>query len=111
MDAKRGKAFLQAVPNMFSETFYAPKVGKNMGECISSKHGVTQGRKSSTSLFSFYVSDMGKALNTVNTTDFNDPYNLAQLADDTALLAEYFHSVRNLKRSLVTQKTNIRYPM
>ena len=94
MDANCGKAFLQAVSNMFTETFYAPKVGKNlMGESISSKHGVTQGRKSSTNLFSFYVSDMGKALSTVNTNDFNDPYNLAQLADDTALLAEYFDSL------------------
>ena len=44
-------------------------------------------------MFFFYVSNMGKALHTINTSDFNDPYNLAQLADDTALLAEYFDSL------------------
>ena len=89
-----GKTYLQAVSNMFAETSYAPKTGKNlMGEGISSTHGVTQGRKSSTNLFSFYVSDMGKALDTVDTLDFNDPYSLAQLADDTALIAEYFMSL------------------
>ena len=94
INANCGKAFIQAISKMFTETFYAPKIGKNiMGESISSKHGVTQGRKSSTNLFSFFVSDMGNTLRTVNTTDFHDPYNLAQLADDTAVIAEYFESL------------------
>ena len=96
-----GKTFVKAVSNMISETSYAPKIGKNiMGKSISSKHGVTQGRKSSTSLFSFYVSDMGKALRTVQTTDFHDPYNLAQLADDTALIAEFFESLNKKMEAL-----------
>ena len=104
-----GKTFVQAVSKMFSETFYAPKVAKNlMGKSISSKHGVTQGRKSSTNLFSFYVADMGNAVNTTNTTDFYDPYNLAQLADDTALIAEHFQSL-SMKMNATFAYSNRKY--
>ena len=39
------------------------------------------------------MSDMGKALEKVDTNDFLHPYNLVQLADDTMLMAEYFDSL------------------
>ena len=79
---------------MYVESLYAPKINKNqLGDNISTRHGATQERASSTNLFSFYVSDMGSALNDVDSNDFLDPYNLIQLADDTILLAEYFESL------------------
>ena len=88
MDKGCGKKYVRAISEMYVESLYAPQINKNqLGENISTKHGVTQGRASSTNLFSFYVSDMGSALNDVDSNDFLDPYNLIQLADDTILLA------------------------
>ena len=37
---------------------------------------------------------MAESVRNVNTTDFLDPYNLLQLADDTAVQAEYFLSLQ-----------------
>ena len=80
---------------MFTTSTYYPKVGPcSLGEGITTDYGVTQGRCSSGSLFSFYVSDMPSAFENTVTEDFMDPYNLAQLADDTAFFAENIGSLR-----------------
>ena len=84
-----GAAFTRAVAGMFSTSTYYPKSNRNrLSEGISTDYGVTQGRRSSGSLFSYYVSDMPKAVGDVSYEDFMDPLTLAQLADDTALYAE-----------------------
>jgi hypothetical protein len=71
---------------MYGETHYVPKVCNKIGKAIVAKHGVTQGRQSSTSLFSFEVHEMSQQT-VVNESSLigND---LLQLADDTALLAD-----------------------
>ena len=81
-----GSRFTRAVAHMYDTTCYVPKVGIRIGEAIISEHGVTQGRQTSTSLFSFQISDMGMSVN--DTSSCLDGSNLLQLADDTALLAE-----------------------
>ena len=96
-----GKRYLRALMKMYTETLYAPKVKEGqLGKSISTHHGVTQGRKSSSNLFSFFVSDMPESLNNLQTTDFLDPYNLLQLADDTSLLAEFFEAMQKKFRAL-----------
>ena len=80
---------------MYTESFYAPKISEtHLGEHIGTTHGVTQGRGSSTSFFSFYVSDMPSCLENINTNDFFDPFNLLQLADDTTVMADKLESLR-----------------
>ena len=84
-----GAAFTRAVAGMFSTSTYYPKSNRNrLSEGISTDYGVTQGRRSSGSVFSYYVSDMPKAVGDVSYEDFMDPLTLAQLADDTALYAK-----------------------
>ena len=51
--------------------------------------------KSSTSFFSYLVSDMNISLNTLPPTDFMDPHCLGQMADDTAVAGESTSSIRN----------------
>ena len=52
-----GSKFTRATQRMYSNTSYASKVSDSMlGESISTKHGVTQGKKSSANLYSFFVS-------------------------------------------------------
>ena len=90
-----GKKFVHAVANMYGESTYAPKLNESqLGNGITTNHGVTQGRKSSGNFFAYYIADMAESVRNVNTTDFLDPYNLLQLADDTTLLAEYFVSLQ-----------------
>ena len=55
---------------------------------------MTQGRRSSTNLFSFFVSDMPISLRNINSNDFIDPYNLIRLADNTMIWAESFKTLR-----------------
>ena len=81
-----GTKFVKAVASMYNETFYIPKLGNRMGKSILAKHGVTQGRQSSTSFFSFEIQDMARSIEIPNSK--LNGYNLLQLADDTALLAE-----------------------
>ena len=89
-----GSKFTKAVAKMLTTTTYYPKSNRNyLSEGISTDYGVTQGRRSAGSLFSFYVSDMPEALNDISYDDFMDPLSLAQLADDSAIYAEL---VRNL---------------
>ena len=84
-----GSKFTKAISKMLATTTYHPKSNKSyLSEGISTDYGVTQGRRSSGSLFSFFVSDMPQALNNVEYDDFMDPLSLAQLADDSAIYAE-----------------------
>ena len=86
MDKGAGSKFTKAVASMYEQTSYIPKLCNKMGESILAKHGVTQGRQTSTSFFRFEVQDMGKNINIPNSI-IND-YNVLQLADDSALLVE-----------------------
>ena len=89
MDNGCGETYTKAMANMFKTSTYFPKSNKNhLSESISTDYGVTQGRRSSGSLFSYYVSDMPEAVGDISYDDFMDPLTLAQLADDTALYAE-----------------------
>ena len=82
-----GSKFIGAIQRMYVYTSYRPKISETMlGESIKTKHGVTQGKKSSANLYSFFVSDMSTCLKDYN-DDFMDPANLCQLADDTATAA------------------------
>ena len=54
MSEKFGSIFTKAIASMYEMSYYVSKISaKRTGEPISAAHGVTQGRKSSTSLFSF----------------------------------------------------------
>ena len=99
-ERKAGKRFTQAIHNMYQTTSYIPKISTSkLGDKISTKHGVTQGKESSANLYSFYVSDMPSYLKQY-TTDFMDPLNLVQLADDTATMASLTNSLCQKIRSL-----------
>ena len=94
---------------MFSKSTYYPKMSNNiLSEGIESEFGVTQGRRSSGDIFTFYVSGMSSAFDTMNNDDFMDPYNLAQLADDTAIYAENIPNLRT-KFELLLQYSARRY--
>ena len=97
---KAGKRFVQAVHNMYQTTAYVPKLSNTrLGEKIGTDHGVTQGKESSANLYSFYVSDMPTYLEEF-TSDYMDPLNLVQLADDTATLASFVLSLCQKIRAL-----------
>ena len=104
---KAGSKFIGAVRRMYSNTAYTPKTSDSMlGEPISTKHGVTQGKKSSANLYSFFVSDMGECLSEFD-EDFMDPLNLCQLADDTAAFATTLETIGpKLKALFVYSKEN-----
>ena len=55
-----GSRYVKAIANMYEETSYIPKICNKIGNAIVAKHGVTQGRQTSTSFFSFEVQDMPK---------------------------------------------------
>ena len=94
MKKRCGSKFTKAIAKMLSTTTYYPKSNKNhLSEGIATDYGVTQGRRSSGSLFGFYVSDMPEALNHVEYDDFMDPLSLAQLTDDSAIYAEKVHNL------------------
>ena len=88
-----GGKFIRAIASMFSESHYIPKTeGCMVGDLIRTFYGVAQGRKSSTNLFSFLIREMPRSI-TENPTDFMDPFNVAQMADDTILAAESLKSL------------------
>ena len=94
-----GGTFTKAIAKMFKTSEYFPKSNQNhLSQSIRTDHGVTQGRRSSGSLFSYYVSDMPDAVGDISYNDFMDPLTLAQLADDTALYAE---KVENLIKKFI----------
>ena len=95
-----GKGLLNSLYSMYSNTAYTPKISNNLiGEPIETKFGVTQGRKSSGSLYAFAISDLPKCINTNESKDFMDPFCIAQLADHTTITAESLTSQsRKLKQ-------------
>ena len=98
-----GKQFTNAIAKTFKESTYYPKINKTqIGEGITTYFGVTQGRSSSANLFSFYVSDMPSAFNNLDISDYMDPYNLAQLADDTTIIAEHIDRFKEKFIALLT---------
>ena len=73
---------------------YVPKDKDDMlGNPIETFHGVTQVRRSSTNFFSFLIRDMPNSISTQD--DFMDPFNCAQMADDTIIAAENRTSLAN----------------
>ena len=86
-----GDTFVRAIAAMYRESTYIPKIAGNMlGDAICTNYGVTQGRRSSTSFFSYLIRGMANAVNQTGSpaTDFMDPLNLAQMADDAILASE-----------------------
>ncbi len=100
MEKDAGAKFTRSIANMYDETFYTPKINnKKFGKSITSKHGVTQGRKTSSNFFSFTMSEMHKAISTSNSY-LKDIF-LLQLADDAALLAENIDSLSKLFKQVL----------
>ena len=65
-------------------TSYVAKISENeVGSEIWTKHRLTQGKNSSASLFSYYISDMPDSISNIKPADFFDPLNLFQVADDS----------------------------
>ena len=83
-----GRAFTEAISKMFQATTYIPSYENKLCEEITTSYGVAQGRNSSPNFYSFFVSDMPCCTASLRNKDFIDPHNLAQLADDTAVLAD-----------------------
>ena len=89
-----GKNLTRAIAKLYINSEYIPVIKNRLGEGISTAYGVTQGRKSSTNLYSFYVAEMPDELHDQN-IDFMDPFNIDQLADDTVLYADNINSLKH----------------
>ena len=99
------KYLVRNIYNMYKETSYIPQIDKNrMGDEISTKFGVTQGKNSSCDIFSFYTSDMPECFSQQNWVSDDSLLvqlvRLLQLADDTVTgalslpsLSENFSSI------------------
>ena len=84
MAEKAGSVFTKAIASMYEKTFYVPRISSNRtGEPIVSAHGVTQGRKSSTSLFSFTMRNIPKGVKLPDS--FLCGHHVFQLADDSSV--------------------------
>ena len=84
-----GSRYLTNIYNIYKQTNYLIKTSNStLGSEIATRVGVTQGKSSSANLFSLFISDMYESIQDANTSDFMDPYNLLQLADDTCILAD-----------------------
>ena len=84
-----GKRFIMNFMNSYESTSYVVKASSNeRGESIKTDQGLTQGKTTSSSFFSLYVSDMPAGLSEFENNDFMDPFYLFQLADDTTITAE-----------------------
>ena len=94
MTKRCGAQFTKAVAKMYKSTTYIPYVNNKVGEPIETSYGVAQGRNSSPDFYSFYVADMPKCTDDIETDDFMDPDMTAQLADDTAMMSELFSSFK-----------------
>ena len=70
-------------------------VNNRIGSEITTSFGVAQGRNSSPDIYSFFVSDMPRCTDEIENTDFMDPFDMAQLADDTIILAEKWKSFKD----------------
>ena len=96
IDEGLGEKFVQSVAAMYTESSYVPKCkGNSLGEPITTYYGVTQGRRSSTIFFSFLIRDMPDSIPPDERDDYMDPYNTAEMADDTILAAENRLSLKN----------------
>ena len=80
--------FTKAVAKMYMSTTYVPATNNKLSEEMSTSYGMAQGRHSSPNFYTFYVSDMPRCTDILENNDFMDLYNLAQLADDSIVLAE-----------------------
>ena len=90
-----GKCLTSTITKTLSKSVYHPKISNShLGEGIEAVHGVTQGRKTSANLFSFYLSDMATAFKNTR-YDFMQPCDCAQLADGTVLYAEQLETLRS----------------
>ena len=95
-----GKNITTAIAKMYINSEYIPVIKNRLGDGINTAFGVTQGRKSSTNLYSFYVSDMPDVLYDQH-DDFMDPFNISQLADDTVVYAEHISSLEDKFRKVL----------
>ena len=77
---------------------------EQLGEPISSRNGVPQGRKTSANLFSFYISDMGESIKVEKS--FLHPVCILQLADDTAIIADSKETLSNIFNQLIKYSEN-----
>ena len=98
MDKEFGKRFVSNFMNSYESTRYVIKASATeRGDSIDTDQGLTQGKTTSSSYFSMFVSDMPNDLPTANNNDFMDPFSLLQLADDTTIIAETIRSfLRNM---------------
>ena len=93
MNKQFGKRFVKNYMNSYENTSYVVKASANeRGDSIKTDQGLTQGKTTSSSYFSLFVSDMPDGLTSNNKTDFMDPLYLLQLADDTTITAELIQS-------------------
>ena len=95
-----GKNITTAIAKMYINSEYIPVIKNRLGDGINTAFGFTQGRKSSTNLYSFYVSDMPDVLYDQH-ADFMDPFNISQLADDTVVYAEHISSLEDKFRKVL----------
>ena len=93
--------FTKAVAKMYMSTTYVPATNNKLCEELSTSYGMAQGRHSSPNFYSFYVSDMPRCTDILENNDFMDPYNLAQLADDSIVLAESVNSFKEKMNCLL----------
>ena len=98
MNKQFGKRFVTNFMNSYESTSYVVKASANeRGDSIKTDQGLTQGKTTSSSCFSLFVSDMPVGLTNNNNPDFMDPFYLLQLADDTTITAEIIQSfVQNM---------------
>ena len=90
---KAGCRFVRAVANMYMNTYYVPKVSStSTGEPILARHGVTQGRKSSTSLFSFTMRNIPQSIHLKDS--FLQGNHVFQLADDSSIATNLFDELQ-----------------
>ena len=98
-----GKRYITSFFLSYEKTNYIIKASADkIGNTIETNSGVTQGKTSSSNVFSFFVSDMHKPLESLENCDYMDPMNLLQLADDTTVLAETTPSFHNKMKTVQT---------
>ena len=98
---KAGSRAIRNFIHSYSNTAYVAKISNNeVGPDISTKHGLTQGKTSSSSIFSYYISDMHRAIDGVLPKDCFDPLNLFQVADDSTPLADSKESLNRKAKAV-----------
>ena len=95
VENEAGATFTKAVSQMYSRSYYVPKRSTHrLGEPISAEHGVTQGRKSSTNLFSFAISCIPKAM-------LSQDNHVLQLADDASIISNSYNDLAIAFKQLI----------